>query len=69
MFDLDRFIADCRNALAERSGLALQEVVARAVSAPNSIFAALGEPERQMNDVFLPQEQQTFFHRPVESDG
>ncbi len=53
MFDLDRFIADCRNALAERSGLALQEVVARAVSAPNSIFAALGEPERQMNDVLF----------------
>lgn len=45
MFDLDRFIADCRAAIAaDTSHKAVREVVARAVSEPASILKALGEP-------------------------
>jgi len=43
MFDLERFAADCRGALAERGSEAIREVVRRAVSEPAGIIAALGE--------------------------
>jgi predicted metal-dependent enzyme (double-stranded beta helix superfamily) len=43
MFDIDRFAADCRAALAERGGDAIREVVRRAVSEPGDLIAALGE--------------------------
>lgn len=47
MFDLDRFIADCRAALAEdAAGKAVREVVARAVADPAGVLAGLGEPRR-----------------------
>lgn len=47
MFDLDRFIADCRTALAEdASHKAVREVVARTVADPGSVLAGLGEPQR-----------------------
>ena len=47
MFDLDRFIADCRAAMAERDGhRAVREVVARAVVDPADVLAKLGEPRR-----------------------
>src|SRR3974377_1497840 len=47
MFDLDRFIADCRLALAEdQSHKSIREVVARAVSDPASFVTRLGEPRR-----------------------
>src|SRR6185437_5186613 len=47
MFDRDRFVAECRQALAEdRSQKAVREVVARAVADPTSVLAALGEPCR-----------------------
>lgn len=47
MFDLERFIADCRDAVAEDwSHKAAREVVARAISDPAAILAGLGEPER-----------------------
>jgi predicted metal-dependent enzyme (double-stranded beta helix superfamily) len=47
MFDLDRFIADCRTALAEDgSHRAMREVVARAVAEPGAVLRALGEPKR-----------------------
>ena len=46
-FDLDRFIADCRLALAEdQSHKSVREVVARAVSDPASVLKVLGEPRR-----------------------
>ncbi len=51
MFDLDRFVVDCRAALAERSGAALQEVVGRAVADPASILKTLGEPPQSKIDV------------------
>jgi predicted metal-dependent enzyme (double-stranded beta helix superfamily) len=47
MFDLDRFIADCRAARAEDdSHKAVREVVARAVSDPAALMKGLGEPKR-----------------------
>jgi predicted metal-dependent enzyme (double-stranded beta helix superfamily) len=48
MFDPDRFVADCRVALAEdRDSLrALREVVARAVANPTDVLRAFGEPHR-----------------------
>jgi predicted metal-dependent enzyme (double-stranded beta helix superfamily) len=58
MFDLDRFITDCRAALAEDRGghWAVREVVARAVSEPGGILAGLGEPRRA--------EIQKLYHAP-----
>jgi predicted metal-dependent enzyme (double-stranded beta helix superfamily) len=47
MFDLDRFIEDCRAAVREdATHKAAREVLARANSDPTAILAALGEPER-----------------------
>jgi predicted metal-dependent enzyme (double-stranded beta helix superfamily) len=43
MFDLSRFIADCREA---HSAPGVLDIVARAVSAPAEILTALGEPQR-----------------------
>jgi predicted metal-dependent enzyme (double-stranded beta helix superfamily) len=51
MFDLDRFIADLRAALAERSRQALKEVVARAVADPASLLRQIGEPEKAAVEV------------------
>jgi hypothetical protein len=45
MFDLFQFVADCREAVAsDKSQRYLREVVARAVSEPAAVLAALGEP-------------------------
>ena len=45
MFDLDRFIAECRDAVAaDPSHKSVREVVARAVSEPAAILGGLGEP-------------------------
>ena len=41
MFDIDRFAADCRAALAERGSEAIRDVVRRAVSDPAALIAAL----------------------------
>ena len=47
MFDLDRFFADCQDAVAvDPSHKLVREVVARTVSEPDAVLAALGEPER-----------------------
>lgn len=47
MFDLDRFIADCRTAVHEdATHKAAREVLARAVADPSAILATLGEPTR-----------------------
>jgi predicted metal-dependent enzyme (double-stranded beta helix superfamily) len=45
MFDLDRFIADCREAVAQQTDhRAVREFVARAVAEPADAIKALGEP-------------------------
>jgi len=47
MFDLDRFIADCRDAIAaDPSHKPAREVLARANADPAAILAALGEPQQ-----------------------
>ncbi len=46
MFDLDRFIADLRATLPERSRQPMREVVARAVSDPAALIRAVGEPDK-----------------------
>ncbi len=47
MFDLDRFVDDCRAArAANRSPRLVREMVARAVSDPADLLRALGEPRR-----------------------
>jgi predicted metal-dependent enzyme (double-stranded beta helix superfamily) len=47
MFDLERFITECRAALAaDASARLVHEAVARAVSEPASVVKGLGEPKR-----------------------
>ena len=53
MFDIDRFAADCRAALAERGSDAIREVVRRAVSEPSDIIAALGEQRGAFADILV----------------
>jgi predicted metal-dependent enzyme (double-stranded beta helix superfamily) len=43
VFDIDRFAAVCRAALAEPGSEAIREVVRRAVSEPGDLITALGE--------------------------
>lgn len=46
MFELDRFIEDCREAVRDTDSLkAVREVVAEAVADPNGLISALGEPK------------------------
>ena len=45
MFDIDTFIADCRDAVSkDPTHKAAEEVVERAMSNPSDVLAALGEP-------------------------
>jgi predicted metal-dependent enzyme (double-stranded beta helix superfamily) len=47
VFDLDRFIADCRAAVSvDPTHKSVRELVARAVSDPSAVVAGLGEPTR-----------------------
>lgn len=47
MFDLDRFIAECRAAVSrDASHKSVREIVARAVSEPAAVIAGLGAPVR-----------------------
>jgi predicted metal-dependent enzyme (double-stranded beta helix superfamily) len=47
MFELERFIDDCRAArAADATHKSVREVVARAVSQPRAVLAGLGEPKR-----------------------
>ena len=47
MFDVDRFVADCRTAqLEDPTHKSVREVVTRAVSEPGSVLQGLGEPQR-----------------------
>jgi len=47
MFDLDQFVADCRQAVSQDSSQkSVREVIARAVSEPTQVVKGLGEPQR-----------------------
>jgi len=60
--DIDRFIADCVAANAEVDGqTAVNEVLARAVSTPKSVLAALGGPEKAGLNVLLKSSSLTIF--------
>lgn len=51
MFDLDRFVADCRAArAADATRKSVAELVARAVSDPAAVLKGLGEPTRSTVD-------------------
>ena len=46
MFDTERFVDDCKSALAEdNTEKAMREVLARALSAPGDVLKSLGEPD------------------------
>lgn len=60
--DIDRFIADCVAANEEVDGqAAVNEVLARAVSTPKSVLAALGDPEMAGLNVLLKSSSLTIF--------
>ena len=44
--DVDRFVADCRDAAAATGSTGVLEVVAKAVAAPSDVLRSLGEPQR-----------------------
>ena len=44
--DVDRFVADCRDAAAATGSTGVLEVVAKAVAAPSDVLRCLGEPQR-----------------------
>jgi predicted metal-dependent enzyme (double-stranded beta helix superfamily) len=47
MFDIERFIFDCKDALRQdRSQSVVRDVVAQAVSGPATVLKAFGEPQR-----------------------
>jgi predicted metal-dependent enzyme (double-stranded beta helix superfamily) len=63
MFDLDRFFDDCQTALAQdASHKAVRDVVARAVSEPDAVIAALGEPRRAGINVLFRSPQLTILN-------
>ena len=60
--DIERFVADCIAANQEVDAqAAVNEVLAKAVSTPNGVLAALGEPERAGLNVLLTSPTLTIF--------
>ena len=60
--DIDRFVADCIAANEEKDAqIAVNEVLARAVSTPGAVLAALGEPESAGLNVLLNSPTLTIF--------
>lgn len=60
--DIDRFVEDCVIANQESEAqAAVREVLARAVSTPNAVIAALGEPARAGLNVLLSSSTLTIF--------
>jgi predicted metal-dependent enzyme (double-stranded beta helix superfamily) len=63
MFDLEQFIAGCREAVTrDSSHKAVREVVARAVSEPAAVVEALGEPRFAGVDVLYRGDDVTIFN-------
>jgi predicted metal-dependent enzyme (double-stranded beta helix superfamily) len=46
LFDIDRFVEDCRESLKEGGPRALKEIVEKTVRNPEPLLLALGEPKR-----------------------
>ena len=62
MFDTNGFVADCRQADAVNGAAGVVEVVSRAVSAPEEILSALGEPRRAGVQVLYRSSELTVFN-------
>jgi len=60
--DVDRFVADCRDAAAATGSAGVLEVVAKAVAAPSDILRSLGEPQRAGVNVLYRSAQITVFN-------
>lgn len=62
MIDIERFVEDCVNANREvEAQEAVSEVLARAVSTPESVLAALGPPDKAGLNVLLSSPELTVF--------
>ena len=60
--DIDRFVADCVAANKETDAqVAVNEVLARAVSTPDAVLAALGDPDKAGLNVLLSSPSLTIF--------
>ena len=60
--DIDRFVADCIAANDEADAqVAVNEILARAVSTPDTVLAALGDPDRAGLNVLLSSPRLTIF--------
>ncbi len=60
--DIDRFVADCVTASEETEAqAAVNEVLARAVSTPDEVLAALGDPDKAGLNVLLSSPSLTIF--------
>ena len=60
--DIDRFVADCVIANEDpEAQAAVNEVLARAVSAPNAVLTALGDPDKAGLNVLLSSPSLTIF--------
>ena len=54
MFNVDRFVVDCRAAqLEDSTHKSVREVVTRAVSEPGAVLKGLGEPQRSGVQKFI----------------
>ena len=59
MFDVDRFLADCRRAGAAAGPRGVLEIVSRAVSTPAEVIEGVGEPRRAGVNVLLRSDELT----------
>jgi len=60
--DIDRFVADCIAANEETNAqAAVEEILARAVSKPDTVLAALGDPDKAGLNVLLASPRLTIF--------
>lgn len=62
MFDVDRFIADCRHAAAASGSPGVLEAVARAVDTPAAVLKTLGEPQRAAVQILHRSPEMTIFN-------
>jgi predicted metal-dependent enzyme (double-stranded beta helix superfamily) len=60
--DVDRFVADCRDAAAATGSIGVLEVVAKAVAAPSDVLRSLGEPQRAGVNVLYRSAEITVFN-------
>ena len=62
MFDVDRFVADCRSAAAASGSPGVLDVLANAVANPAEVLKVLGEPQRAAVQVLHRSAEMTVFN-------